>query len=226
MNWQDIGFLLSKNKYNENSLICDIFTQKHGKVVGIVFGGTSKKIKNYLQVGNELHINYNAKSENKIGYFKLEIVNPYSPFFFDNYQKLACINSTMNLIKILTADLQSNFKVYQLIVKFFEIIKCDNWLKDYILWELELLKVIGYDLELKKLVTREVINDESKYMTKSKLNKRIIPDFLIDKEIVVNDIKILLVGLNLVNDYLEKTIFKPNNINFPIKRTQFINTLK
>ena len=48
MNWIDTGFLISKNKYNENSLIVEIFTKDHGKTTGIIFGGTSKKIKNYL----------------------------------------------------------------------------------------------------------------------------------------------------------------------------------
>ena len=68
MNWIDEGFLINKNKYSENSLIAEIYTKDHGKVVGIIFGGTSKKIKNYLQIGNKLHVNYNSKNENKIGY--------------------------------------------------------------------------------------------------------------------------------------------------------------
>ena len=42
MNWNDVGFLISKNKYNENSLISEIYTKNHGKVSGIIFGGTSK----------------------------------------------------------------------------------------------------------------------------------------------------------------------------------------
>ena len=90
MNWDDIGFLLSKNKYNENSLIVEIFTEKHGKVSGIIFGGTSKKIKNYLQIGNKIFVNYNAKSREKLGYFKIEIYQALSPFYFDNHQKLSC----------------------------------------------------------------------------------------------------------------------------------------
>ena len=81
MIWNDIGFLLSKNKYNENSLIAEIYTRDHGKVSGIIFGGTSKKIKNYLQIGNKIHVNFNSKSENKIGYFKVEIHEALSPFF-------------------------------------------------------------------------------------------------------------------------------------------------
>ena len=51
MNWQDSGFLLSKNKYNENSIISEFYTENHGKITGIIFGGTSKKIKNYLFEG-------------------------------------------------------------------------------------------------------------------------------------------------------------------------------
>ena len=82
MNWDDTGFLLSKNRYNENSLIVEIFTKDHGKVSGIIFGGTSKKIKNYLQIGNNLYVNFNSKSENRIGYFKTEILRALSPFFF------------------------------------------------------------------------------------------------------------------------------------------------
>ena len=74
MIWDDIGFLVSKNKYNEHSLIVEVFTKEHGKVSGIVFGGTSKKIKNYLQIGNKLFTNYNSKNENRIGYFKFEII--------------------------------------------------------------------------------------------------------------------------------------------------------
>ena len=58
------------------------------------------------------------------------------------------------------------------------------------------------------------------------LKKKIVPNFLIDKNETVNDLKTLLLGLKLVGDYMDKTILKPNNINFPITRTQFVNSLK
>ena len=74
MNWDDTGFLLSKNRYNENSIIAEVYTKKHGKISGIIFGGTSKKIKNYLQVGNMIYVSYNSRNPNRIGYFKIEIL--------------------------------------------------------------------------------------------------------------------------------------------------------
>ncbi len=226
MIWDDIGFLLTKNRYNENSLIVEIFTKKHGKVSGIIFGGTSKKIKNYLQIGNNLYVSFNSKSENKIGYFKVEINKAYSPYYFDNQQKLLCISSAMNLIKILNADSQSNHLIYSLIENFYLLLEKENWLKNYIYWELELLKILGYDLDFKDLVEKKFDGDKFQYITKSLNFKRIVPNFLIDKNQKNEKINILLDGLRLISDYLDKTILKPNNLNHPINRLHFINTLK
>ncbi len=226
MTWDDFGYLVSKNRYNENSLITEIFTKNHGKVSGIIFGGTSKKIKNYLQIGNKLYVNFNSKSENKIGYFKIEITKALSPFYFDNQKKLLCISSAMNLIKILTAELQKNIEIYQLIENFYEILDSKNWLKDYIFWELELFKLLGYDLDFKNLVDKKIIGNNTQYLSKSLSEKKIVPNFLVEKDKNPEDIDILLSGLKLVTDYLEKSILKPNNLNLPLSRLYFINTLK
>ena len=225
MNWIDEGFLIGKNRYSENSLIAEIYTKDRGKISGIIFGGTSKKIKNYLQIGNRLHVNYNSKSDNRIGYFKVEILNAHSPLYFDHKQKLSCITSAINLIKILTADSQSNIKVYQIIENLFLILNDKDWLKKYIFWELDLLKVIGYDLELENLVEKDIVEDKTIYYAISSTEKKYVPNFLIEKDVEVNDLKVLLSGLKLVGDYLDKTILKPNNLNYPNSRLLFINSL-
>ena len=226
MNWIDEGFLINKNRYNENSLIAEIYTKDRGKISGIIFGGTSKKIKNYLQLGNRLHINYNSKSENRIGYFKVEILNAYTPLYFDHKQKLSCITSAINLIKILTVESQVNIKVYNLIDDLFIILKDKEWLKKYIFWELDLLKILGYDLELENFVEKDIVENKTIYYANSSNEKKYVPNFLIEKELEVDDVRTLLTGLKLVSDYLDKTILKPNNLNYPNSRLLFINSLK
>ena len=136
MNWSDEGFLISKTRYNENSLIAELFTKDKGKISGIIFGGTSKKIKNYLQIGNKLYVNYNTKNSSRIGYFKIEILQAFTPVYFDHSLKLSCISSAMNLVKILTAEAQSNESIFFLLDKFFLILNSDNWIKKYVFWEL------------------------------------------------------------------------------------------
>tara|TARA_Y100000590_G_scaffold332539_1_gene378085 strand:- start:406 stop:1086 length:681 start_codon:yes stop_codon:yes gene_type:complete len=226
MNWIDSGFLLSKKKYNENSVIAEIYTENHGKCSGIIFGASSKKIKNYLQLGNKLHINHTYKIEGKIGYFKVEILKALTPLYFDSKEKLMCLSSAMNLIKLLTVESQKNSDIFELINHFFIILPKKNWIKEYIFWELELLKLIGYDLELKNMVNQEVINNEKRYFVKNKIEKKIVPNFLIDLDKDEFNNVNLLNGLKLVGDYLDKSILKPNNINYPIERLDFINMLK
>ena len=226
MIWDDKGYLLSKNKYSENSIISEVFTKDHGKVSGIIFGGTSKKIKNYLQIGNKIHVNFNSKNDNKLGYFKVEIQQALSPLYFDNQKKLSCITSAISLIKILTAENQKNINIYELIKDFYLLLDKDNWIKRYIFWELELFRVLGYDLELKNLVDKEVVGDKLQYISKSNTNKKIIPNFLIEKNEEPVDLTNLKKGLFLIGDYLEKTILRPNNLSQPISRLNFINSLK
>ena len=226
MNWDDSAYLVSKNRYSENSIIAEVFTENHGKISGIIFGGTSKKIKNYLQIGNKIYVNYNSKSVSRIGYFKIEILKALTPLYFDENQKLSCITSAMHLIKLLTAEAQANKEIFKLIDKFFEILTSDNWIQKYIFWELELLKLLGYDLELKNMAEKEIVDSEVNYYVKSSTEKKSIPNFLIDENNMDVNLKSLLKGLKLVSDYLEKSILKPNNLNLPTSRTHFINLLK
>ena len=226
MQWDDIGYLISKNRYNENSIIAEFYTENHGKSSGIIFGATSNKIKNYLQIGNKLYLNYNYKNEGKLGYYKVEIFKAYVPYYFDYKEKLLCIVSAINLVKLLTVESQSNVNVFNLIGDLYSIINIDDWVKEYIFWELKLLKLVGYDLELNKIVNKEIINNKTTYYVQSSTEKKIVPNFLVDLDYDELDNNNLLNGLKLVGDYLEKNILIPNNLNYPTQRLDFIKILK
>ena len=226
MIWSDSGYLLSKNKYGENSVIAEFFTENHGKVSGIIYGATSKKIRNYLQIGNKFHINYNSKNENKLGYLNIEIVKILTPLFFENKKKLACIVSSMSLVKLLTVENQANINIFYLIGDFYEILENQNWINRLIFWELELLKLIGYDLDLKKIVKEEIVDNKKNYFVLRNNEKKYVPNFIVDKDIEVVDINQIFNGFKLIGDYLDKSILKPNNISHPKSRIEFVNKIK
>ena len=227
MNWSDKGFLLSKLAFQENSIIANFFTKNHGKCSGIIYGATSKKIKNYLQNGNELFLEYSSKNENALGYFKVEIINPYSSKFFSESKKLNCIISMLELIKILTVDGQKNIKIYQLIKDLFDLLNNNDWFIKYVFWELDLLKYIGFDLNIKNFCKKEIINEKNVYFVENSFKKIIVPNFLVEKcdtEKISN--KDIYNSLYLIGEYMKKNIFVPNNVNFPISRQYFINYFK
>tara|TARA_Y100001970_G_scaffold25561_1_gene30517 strand:+ start:218 stop:901 length:684 start_codon:yes stop_codon:yes gene_type:complete len=226
MIWSDSGYLLSKNKYGENSVIAEFFTENHGKISGIIYGATSKKIRNYLQIGNKFHINYNSKNENKLGYLNIEIIKILTPLFFGNKKKLSCIVSSMSLVKLLTVENQSNINIFYLIGDFFEFLENQNWINKLIFWELELLKLIGYDLDLKRIVKEEIVDNKKNYFVLRNNEKKYVPNFIVDKDIEVVDFNQIFNGLKLIGDYLDKSILKPNNISHPKSRIEFMNTIK
>ena len=89
-----------------------------------------------------------------------------------------------------------------------------------------MLKLLGYDLELENIVEKTIVENETVYYASSSSDKKYVPNFLIEKDLEINDIKALLNGLKLVGDYLDKTILKPNNLNYPNSRLLFINSFK
>ena len=224
MKWQDKGYLLSINKYNENSAIADFFTENNGKVSGVIFGATSKKIKNYLLLGNKFHLNFNFKQDSKLGYFKIEIDKATTPNYLENKKKLFCIIYTMNLIKTLTVDNETNKNIYQLLNNFFELLNKDNWLVFFIFWELNFYKTIGYDIDFKNYVTNTIIDGDEKFIVES--TKKTIPNFLVNNDINTKNENDIFNAFKIVGEFLDKSILKPNNISFPSSRIEFGKLIK
>ena len=112
MNWEDECYLLSKRKFRENANIINVFSQSKGKVSGIVYGGNSRKIRNYLQLSNKLFIIHNSKNENKFGYFKTELIKPISPIILMIKQRTSALISLCAILNILLPESQPNKKIY------------------------------------------------------------------------------------------------------------------
>ena len=150
MKWEDECFLLSKKKFRENANIINVFTYSRGRVSGVVYGGNSRKVKNYLQISNKLFIEHNSKNENKLGYFKTELVEPISPLFFNNKEKTSALISLCSILNILLPESQPNQKIFKSLEQFIKSMNLNEWIVLYIFFELNLIKELGYDPNLKQ----------------------------------------------------------------------------
>ena len=146
MYWKDEGYLLSKNIFNENSIIIETFTLNHGKYSGIVYGGASRKLKKNFQIGNKILLNWKSKGENRAGYFNTELIKPISPLFFDDKKRSICILSAVSILKILLPSGQINKDIYHSFEKMLNELQSFNWINLYILWELSLIKQLGFEI--------------------------------------------------------------------------------
>jgi len=223
MNWEDECYLLTKRKFRENANIINVFTLNKGVVGGIVYGGNSRKIRNYLQISNKLFIVHNSKNDNKIGYFKTELIQAITPIYFNDKERTSALISLCSLLNILLPESQPYKTIYQSFEKLINSLNLDNWIILYILFEINLIKELGFDTNLTTF--KNSINDNSNF-------KNIIidgynydvPSFLISQKIP-NQLTNQLIRKSLIftRSILLNKFFIPNNLIFPKSRIIFEN---
>ena len=208
MYWQDEGFLLSKNNYDENSIIIEAFTLHHGKYNGIVYGGSSRKQKRNFQIGNKILLNWKSKGQNKSGYFNIELIEAISPLFFDDKKRSICILAATSFLKILLPERQINKIIYNSFEKMLNNLKSDNWINLYIHWELALIKQLGFEINLLK--SNNPIKINNKLFT--------IPNLLLKNNIDKNSNNEIRDALIFNKNLLMENLIIPNRLKFPLFR--------
>ena len=220
MNWENEGFILSKRKFRENAIILEVFTSDFGKVNGIVYGGTSRKVKNYLQLTNKIYLNYVSKSDNRIGYFKTELIEAFAPRYFNNKNRILCLNSITSILRILLPENQKSKNIYNSLENLLSHFDNKDWFLNYLYWELNLISNLGFGFDTDKISN---INGQKNINIKIDNIDYKIPIFLISKDNVNINSNEIYEGLLFTRKLMENKFFIPNNIKFPLSRKIFEN---
>ena len=220
MYWTDEGFLISKTNFSENSIIIEAFTMKHGKYSGIVYGGSSRKQKKNFQIGNKILINWKSKSENKPGYFNIELIKPIAPLFFDDKKKSICILSSASILKTLLPEGQINEKIYKSFEIMLNDLKTENWIILYIFWELSLIKELGYEINF--------LESDMKIDNSIKINDKFfkIPKIIYKKNSCYKHNKEIKEALIFNKELIMENFIIPNKLKFPFSRKILENYYK
>ncbi|MCV0428710.1 MAG: DNA repair protein RecO [Roseibium sp.] len=72
MEWNGRGVVLTTRKHGENDVILEAMTLDHGRHLGLVRGGRSKRHRPVLQPGNELDLTWKARLSDHLGQFQIE----------------------------------------------------------------------------------------------------------------------------------------------------------
>ena len=211
IDWEDEGFLLAKRKFRENANIINVFTKNYGKVSGIVYGGNSRKVKNFLQIGNKIYINHKSKNDKQMGYFQPEIIDPISPKYFDDKKRMCSINSITAMLNLLLPEMQKNLKIFNSLVDFFSKLDEKNWIQYYIVWEIYLIQELGFGIDYDKLKLKKNGNFQNLIIDGTAYE---VPLFIFEKSRHVN-VSEIKKGLVFARKLLMNKFFLINNIRFP-----------
>ena len=223
MIWQDEGYLLSKRKFRENANIVNVFTNSFGKISGIVYGGNSRKVRNYLQISNKIFVFYNNKNENKIGYFKTELVQAISPKYFNDKTKTSALLSLTSLLNLLLPEAQSYKNIYASLDNFVNQLNNKKWIFSYIDWELKLIRELGFDVNLSQFKNdnsdpnkiNEIQIDNIKYNVPGFIFK-LSTNYDVNKDLIK-------LALSFTRKIMMNKFFIQNNLIFPKSRVLLEN---
>jgi|TARA_B110000003_G_scaffold196981_1_gene195635 DNA repair protein RecO (recombination protein O) len=233
MRWESNGLILNFSKYNEKSYILEIFTEEHGKHKGIIRGLHSKNKRSIIEPGNEVFATWSGRLETHLGNYNVEPIKLWSSHVLQFKDKLSAISSICSLISLTMAERQPNPIIYFSSKKLIEIVasKREDWIREYVFWEMQLLSEIGYGLDLERCAVTSKSSDLV-YVSPSSgravtnegagdfRNKLLpLPKFMTDFKANYDNDDIYN-ALNLTEFFFKKRFFLPNNLNFPQSRNR------
>lgn len=149
MEWRDQGILLSARRHGETSSIIEMFTPSQGRHLGIVRGGTSRKIAPHLQPGAQLDVHWRARLEDHIGAFTVEPVRSRAAAALGDREALAGLNAVTALLSFCLPEREPHLPLYQRSEALLDLLgDNDLWPLAYLNWEMALLEEMGYGLDL------------------------------------------------------------------------------
>ena len=129
----------------------------------------------------------------------------------------------MLIIKFIITRVQPNKNIYNAFEKFLDTLNLENWIVLYIFFEINLIKELGYDTNLKYFSDSD---DDLNKIKKIKIDRYTyeVPNFLI-KQKVPNEISksIIKRSLNFTRNVFLNKFFVPNNLIFPKSRVMLEN---
>lgn len=150
MEWRDEGVLLSMRKHGESAAIIEVFTLAHGRHLGVVRGGASRRMAAMLQPGSQLTVAWRARLEDQLGVFAAEPLQSRAALLADALG-LAGLNAVTAMLRIALAERVAHPALWQATVRLLDRVdQAADWPVDYLRWELLLLEDLGFGLDLRQ----------------------------------------------------------------------------
>mgnify|MGYP001420850899 FL=1 len=158
--WRDEGVLLAVRKHGENAVIIDVLTQSHGRHAGVVRGGAGRKQAPVLQPGAQLDLVWKARLEEHLGSFTVEPLRSRAAQVMTDPLALAGLSSTVGLLCFSLPEREIYPNLYTISVNLLDLMcVTDAWPLAYLQWEIQLLEMLGFGLDLSRCAVSGGIDD-------------------------------------------------------------------
>jgi DNA repair protein RecO (recombination protein O) len=236
MDFTDEGIFISAKPLGEANAVAEILTAAHGRHLGLVRGGRSRRLRPLLQPGNLLSLSWRARLADHLGGFAVELIDPLAARVLDDQAALSAIGSLTSLVKLLP-ERDPHPELYHGALQVLRALDdAGHWSALLVHWEMMLLQDLGFGLDLSACAATGVETDLAFVSPRSgravsrhageaygdRLLK--LPAFLVEDETKATSQDVIL-GLNLTGHFLERHVLAPHGQALPRSRERLIGLL-
>lgn len=236
MQWSDEGIVLFSRAHGETSAIVELLTAGHGRHLGLVRGGRSKRLRPVLQTGNLVNAEWRARLSEHLGSFGVELLDARAARILDDKMALAGLNSLAALARLLP-EREPHARLYEaanLVID--ALADGDHWPALLARWEMGLLDELGFGLDLSSCAGTGVTENLTYVSPKSgravsrkagepyKEKMLLLPAFLLpgNGQVETPTQSDVASGFHLTGFFLNKNVWAPRDLPPPAARERLI----
>lgn len=237
MEWSDEGVILGVRAHGETSAVVELFTRQHGRHLGLVHGGRSRRLRPVLQIGNHVDATWKARLAENLGHFAVELKRGFAAHVMDDAAALAALTSMSALARLLPErDPHPNlYEVTLFVLGFLD--EREVWPALVVRWELALLEELGFGLDLATCAATGRAEDLTYVSPRSgravsaeagepyKDRLLALPQFLARRSDTAVTAEHLRSGFALTGHFLEARVLRPRAIHMPEARARLLSYL-
>lgn len=238
MQWSDEAIVLTTRPHGETAAVVELWTRTHGRHLGLVHGGRSRRLRPVLQTGNHVDATWQARLEDNLGHVKLELRRAFAAEALDDAASLSALSNIAALTRLLP-ERDPHPNLYEITLFVLGFLNDQSvWPALLVRWELALLGELGFGLDLGQCAATGS-NDRLIYVS-PKSGKAVsasagepyrdrllpLPQFLTKQRTGAVTGEDVRQGLDLTGHFLESRILLPRGQSLPHARTRLIASLK
>lgn len=234
MDWSDDAIVLSVRALGESGAVVEALTRAHGRHMGLVRGGGSRRMKPVLQPGNTIAVHWRARLSEHLGSFAVELARARAGELMDGRETLIGLNAFAAMASAAMPEREEHAPVFeagQILLDAMLEDGLDHWGPLFVRWEAGLLDALGFGLDLGECAATGA-TDELIYVSprsgravsraggaayKDKLFK--LPAFLLGSQNAVTRADIMA-GLRLTGYFLHERVLQPHGREMPAARAR------
>lgn len=239
MQWTDEAIVLSVKTHGETAAVVELLTREHGRHLGFVHGGRSRRLRPVLQTGNHVDVTWKGRVSEQLGHYRIELRRGFAAEAMASADpaRLAALSSLATLSRLLP-ERDPHPALYEITLFVLGFLDDSNvWPALMVRWELALLTEVGFGLDLGQCAATGS-NDQLVYVSPRtgravsasagepyKDRLLALPGFLAGRVDGPVSVSSLAAGFSLTTHFLESRVLQPQGLLIPEVRSRMIDLI-